>query len=145
MWNCDKKNCVFSLRQLAVTQLSIVLHFGTDQSLLKRGLTPQEMDNVAKKSKPDLCKFYWLFFFSTQKDSNPSSCCILLSLTFSSFSVAPQKVVIRVENGMVKRKCPNCQEEILTEEALKYHMMVSKTLVKNMLLSNGIIWNNYIK
>uniref|UniRef100_A0AAX7SP54 C2H2-type domain-containing protein n=1 Tax=Astatotilapia calliptera TaxID=8154 RepID=A0AAX7SP54_ASTCA len=62
--------------------------------------------------------------------SNPSSCCILLSLTFSSFSVAPQKVVIRVENGMVKRKCPNCQEEILTEEALKYHMMVSKTLVR---------------
>lgn len=61
-----------------------------DQSLLKRGLTPQEMDNVAKKSKPDL---------------------------------SPQKVVIRVENGMVKRKCPNCQEEILTEEALKYHMM----------------------
>lgn len=61
-----------------------------DQSLLKRGLAPQEMDNVAKKSKPDL---------------------------------SPQKVVIRVENGMVKRKCPNCQEEILTEEALKYHMM----------------------
>ncbi|XP_030575886.1 zinc finger protein 280C isoform X3 [Archocentrus centrarchus] len=60
-----------------------------DQSLLKRGLTQQEMDNTAKKAKLDL---------------------------------APQKVIVRVDNGVMKRKCPNCQEEILTEEALKYHM-----------------------
>ncbi|XP_051793026.1 zinc finger protein 280C isoform X5 [Acanthochromis polyacanthus] len=62
-----------------------------DQSLVKRGLTPQEMDSAAKRSKLDL--------------------------------VAPAKVIVRVENGIIKKKCPNCQEEIISEEAMKYHLM----------------------
>uniref|UniRef100_A0A3P8T0J4 Zinc finger protein 280D n=1 Tax=Amphiprion percula TaxID=161767 RepID=A0A3P8T0J4_AMPPE len=41
--------------------------------------------------------------------------------------IAPAKVIVRVENGIIKKKCPNCQEEIISEEAMKYHLMVSKS------------------
>lgn len=61
-----------------------------DHSVVKRGLTPQEVDSMAKRAKLDL---------------------------------APAKVIVRVENGILKKRCPKCQEELLTDEALKYHMM----------------------
>ncbi|CAG5855637.1 unnamed protein product [Menidia menidia] len=35
----------------------------------------------------------------------------------------PAKVTIKVENGILKKKCPKCQEELPTEEAQKYHVM----------------------
>ncbi|XP_041837472.1 zinc finger protein 280C isoform X2 [Melanotaenia boesemani] len=37
--------------------------------------------------------------------------------------VAPAKVTVKVENGILKKKCPKCQEEIFTEEGQKFHMM----------------------
>lgn len=40
----------------------------------------------------------------------------------------PQKVTVRVENGIAKTKCPKCQEEF-TQDVLKFHVMVSKTVV----------------
>ncbi|XP_029354063.1 zinc finger protein 280C isoform X2 [Echeneis naucrates] len=38
---------------------------------------------------------------------------------------------IQVENGIVKQKCSKCQEEFLTQEALKYHMMSCGTNVES--------------
>ncbi|XP_047437354.1 zinc finger protein 280C isoform X2 [Mugil cephalus] len=67
-----------------------------DQSSVKRGLTPQEMNAVSKIVK---------------------------------FDLAPAKLVAGVENGVIKKKCPNCPEECVTEEALKCHMMTCGTNV----------------
>ncbi|CAN9507052.1 unnamed protein product [Ophioblennius macclurei] len=61
-----------------------------DQSLVKRGLTPQEIDSTVKRVKRD---------------------------------IPPPRVTVRVENGILRKKCPNCQEEILSDEAIKYHTM----------------------
>ncbi|XP_029952194.1 zinc finger protein 280C isoform X2 [Salarias fasciatus] len=61
-----------------------------DQSLVKRGLTPQELDSAVKRVKRDL---------------------------------PPPKVAVRVENGVLKKKCPNCLEEFHSDEALSYHML----------------------
>lgn len=41
------------------------------------------------------------------------------------FSVGTQKVTVSVENGILKKKCLKCQEEFLTQEALKFHTVVS--------------------
>ncbi|XP_069549635.1 zinc finger protein 280C-like isoform X1 [Brachyistius frenatus] len=41
----------------------------------------------------------------------------------AKLDVAPAKVIVRMENGIIKNKCPNCQEEIITEQAMKYHLM----------------------
>lgn len=41
----------------------------------------------------------------------------------TKLDLAPPKVVIRLENGVFKKKCPNCQEEVQSDEALKYHLM----------------------
>ncbi|XP_059215039.1 zinc finger protein 280C isoform X1 [Centropristis striata] len=34
------------------------------------------------------------------------------------------KVVLPVENGVLKKKCPKCREEFVTTEALKFHIMI---------------------
>uniref|UniRef100_A0A665U659 C2H2-type domain-containing protein n=1 Tax=Echeneis naucrates TaxID=173247 RepID=A0A665U659_ECHNA len=57
---------------------------------------------------------------------------MVLYLTSNAFSVGSAK--IQVENGIVKQKCSKCQEEFLTQEALKYHMMVSKNIYANISL-----------
>lgn len=58
---------------------------------------------------------------------------ILLPLVVTSncFSIVPTKVVLPVENGIFKIKCPKCQDEFLTQEALKFHMTVSKNPVES--------------
>ncbi|XP_070760562.1 zinc finger protein 280C-like [Enoplosus armatus] len=37
--------------------------------------------------------------------------------------LGPIKVIVPVENGILKKKCPKCQEEFLTQEALRCHMV----------------------
>ncbi|XP_076583785.1 zinc finger protein 280C isoform X2 [Chaetodon auriga] len=61
-----------------------------DQTLVKRGLPPQQTDSVAKRVKLDL---------------------------------GPTKVIVPVENGILKKKCPKCQEEFITQETLRCHMV----------------------
>ncbi|XP_044204510.1 zinc finger protein 280C-like [Thunnus albacares] len=61
-----------------------------DQSLLKRGLPPQQVETVVKKVKSEM---------------------------------GPVKITDPVENGIVKKKCPKCQEEFPHQEALKCHVM----------------------
>lgn len=73
-----------------------------DQSLVKRGLTPQQIDSVAKRAKLDL---------------------------------GLAKVVVPVENGIFKKKCLKCQEEFLTQEALKFHMASCCAVVESALSS----------
>ncbi|XP_061599744.1 zinc finger protein 280C isoform X1 [Cololabis saira] len=41
----------------------------------------------------------------------------------AKLDLASAKVTVKVENGLFKKNCPTCHEEILTEEAQKYHMM----------------------
>ncbi|XP_037551934.1 zinc finger protein 280C [Nematolebias whitei] len=41
----------------------------------------------------------------------------------------PGKVPVRVENGIAKKNCPNCQEEFLSEESLKFHIMCCRGIV----------------
>uniref|UniRef100_A0A8D2ZE24 Zinc finger protein 280D n=1 Tax=Scophthalmus maximus TaxID=52904 RepID=A0A8D2ZE24_SCOMX len=43
----------------------------------------------------------------------------------------PSKVTVTVENGILKKKCPKCQEEFLTPETLKFHMMVTLNMSAN--------------
>ncbi|XP_040899935.1 zinc finger protein 280C isoform X2 [Toxotes jaculatrix] len=69
-----------------------------EQSPVKRGLVPQQIDSVPKRVKLDL---------------------------------APAKVTVQVENGILKKKCSQCQEEFLTQEALKFHMMSCGTNVES--------------
>ncbi|XP_071345335.1 zinc finger protein 280C isoform X2 [Trachinotus anak] len=42
----------------------------------------------------------------------------------------PAKVTVRMENGIVKQNCSKCQEEFLTQEALKCHMISCGTNVE---------------
>lgn len=49
----------------------------------------------------------------------------------SVFSTGPAKVTVKVENGIIKQKCPKCQEEFLTQDALKFHMTVSKAVLEH--------------
>lgn len=69
-----------------------------DQLVVKRGLTPQEVESTVKRVKRDL---------------------------------PPSKAVARVENGIQKKKCPNCQEEFHTDEVLKYHMQTCSANLGN--------------
>ncbi|XP_013883101.1 zinc finger protein 280C isoform X2 [Austrofundulus limnaeus] len=41
----------------------------------------------------------------------------------------PAKVTIRMENGIAKKNCPNCREEFLSEESLKFHIMCCRGIV----------------
>ncbi|XP_044047771.1 zinc finger protein 280C isoform X2 [Siniperca chuatsi] len=41
----------------------------------------------------------------------------------AKLDLGPTKVIVPVENGILKKKCPKCQEEFLTQEALRCHMM----------------------
>ncbi|XP_017260977.1 zinc finger protein 280C [Kryptolebias marmoratus] len=41
----------------------------------------------------------------------------------------PAKVTIQMENGIEKKNCPNCHEEFLTEESLKFHIMCCRGIV----------------
>ncbi|XP_078105409.1 zinc finger protein 280C isoform X1 [Sander vitreus] len=41
------------------------------------------------------------------------------------------KVIAPVENGILKKKCPKCQEEFLTQEALKFHILSCCAVVES--------------
>ncbi|XP_075317452.1 zinc finger protein 280C isoform X1 [Odontesthes bonariensis] len=49
----------------------------------------------------------------------------------AKLDLAPAKVTVKLENGILKKKCPKCQEELLTEEAQKYHTMRCRGNVGN--------------
>ncbi|XP_068586882.1 zinc finger protein 280C isoform X2 [Cebidichthys violaceus] len=42
-----------------------------------------------------------------------------------------QKAMVPVENGIFKKKCQRCQEEFLTQEALKFHMVSCCAIVES--------------
>ncbi|XP_026234051.1 zinc finger protein 280C isoform X3 [Anabas testudineus] len=48
----------------------------------------------------------------------------------AKLDLAPSKVPVRVENGIMKTKCPKCQEE-LTQDALQSHVMSCGTRVES--------------
>lgn len=54
---------------------------------------------------------------------------ILVIVTSYWFSVGPVNVAGAVENGIIKKKCPKCQEEFPHQEAVKCHMMVGQNLI----------------
>ncbi|XP_039987153.1 zinc finger protein 280C-like isoform X2 [Xiphias gladius] len=67
-------------------------------------------------------------FSSTNRDQSAVKRGLLPQETDSvakraKLDLGPAKVTVRVENGIIKKKCTNCQEEFLTQEALKFHMM----------------------
>ncbi|XP_034728322.1 zinc finger protein 280C isoform X2 [Etheostoma cragini] len=45
--------------------------------------------------------------------------------------LGPAKVIVPAENGISKKKCPKCQEEFLTQDALKFHMLSCCTVVES--------------
>ncbi|XP_032369979.1 zinc finger protein 280C isoform X2 [Etheostoma spectabile] len=45
--------------------------------------------------------------------------------------LGPAKVIVPVENGILKQKCPKCQEEFLTQDALKFHMLSCGAVVES--------------
>uniref|UniRef100_A0A8D2ZE32 Zinc finger protein 280D n=1 Tax=Scophthalmus maximus TaxID=52904 RepID=A0A8D2ZE32_SCOMX len=53
----------------------------------------------------------------------------------AKFDLGPSKVTVTVENGILKKKCPKCQEEFLTPETLKFHMMSCCTNVDSAALN----------
>ncbi|KAE8297070.1 Zinc finger protein 280C [Larimichthys crocea] len=69
-----------------------------DQLLVKRGLPPQQIENVAKRVKLDL---------------------------------GPTKSVAPAENGIVKKKCPKCKGEFVTQETLRSHMACCGAIVES--------------
>ncbi|XP_028436746.1 zinc finger protein 280C isoform X3 [Perca flavescens] len=45
--------------------------------------------------------------------------------------LGPAKVIAPAENGILKKKCPKCQEEFLTQEALKFHILSGCAVVES--------------
>ncbi|XP_035855350.1 zinc finger protein 280C isoform X2 [Sander lucioperca] len=45
--------------------------------------------------------------------------------------LGPAKVIAPMENGILKKKCPKCQEEFLTQEALKFHILSCCAVVES--------------
>ncbi|XP_049458400.1 zinc finger protein 280C isoform X1 [Epinephelus fuscoguttatus] len=41
----------------------------------------------------------------------------------AKLDIVPTKVILPLDNGYMKKKCPKCQEEFLTQEALKFHVV----------------------
>lgn len=72
-----------------------------DQLVVKRGLPPQQTDSSAKRVKLELG------------------------------DLGSTKVIVPVENGILKKKCPKCQEEFTTQETLRSHIGTCNTKVES--------------